>query len=80
VTIVNVKKQVLHVLSVCVCILGYPVCKVCAPYYVVICSLSGPSIFYHVSRKMQDFRKRSYWAWNVCFGFPYHFCLKHFSS
>ena len=61
VTIVNVKKQeVLHILSVCVCSLGYPVCKVCAPYYVVICSLSGSNSFYHVSRKMHDIRKRSY--------------------
>jgi hypothetical protein len=40
--IVAVEKQwVLHILSVCVCSLSYPSCKGRAPYYMVICDLSG---------------------------------------
>jgi len=48
VTIVAMEEQlVLHILSVCVCIcsFSYPTCKAHAPYYVVICVLSGSTIF-----------------------------------
>jgi len=33
---------------VCVCSLNYPACKARAPYYFVICGLSGTTIFFHV--------------------------------
>ena len=33
-----------------------------------------------LSHKWHDFRKKKlYWTQNVCFGFSYNFCLKHFS-
>jgi hypothetical protein len=48
VTIVTVdKQQVLHILSVCL----YPYLrsiKAHAPYYIVICSLSGCTIFFQI--------------------------------
>jgi hypothetical protein len=33
--------------SDCVCSLSYPACKAHAPYYIVICGLSGSTIFFH---------------------------------
>jgi hypothetical protein len=38
--------QLLRIL--CVCCLGYLACKAHAPYYTVICSLSGSTILLHV--------------------------------
>jgi hypothetical protein len=32
----------------CVCSLSYPACKAHAPYYIVICGLSGCTIFFHI--------------------------------
>jgi len=32
----------------CVCSLSYPACKTHAPYFIVICGLSGSTIFFHV--------------------------------
>ena len=31
-----------------VCILSYPACKALAPYYIVICDLTGSTIFFHI--------------------------------
>jgi hypothetical protein len=46
------KQQWLHILSVficvCVCSLSYPAFKAHAPYYFVICGLSGSNIFFHI--------------------------------
>jgi hypothetical protein len=33
---------------VCVCDLSYPACNGHASYYIVVCDLSGPTIFVHV--------------------------------
>ena len=47
VTIVAVEKQyVLRILSVCS--FSYPTCKAHAPYYIVICGLSGCTKFFHI--------------------------------
>ena len=46
VTIVVEKQSVRY--SVCVCNVSYPACKAHAPYYVVICGLSGSTIFSHI--------------------------------
>jgi hypothetical protein len=43
---------------VCACSLGYPASKAHAPYYIVICSLSGYTTFFHISYKRHDFRKQ----------------------
>jgi len=32
----------------CVCSLSYPVCNAHAPYYIVICSPSGSTTFFHI--------------------------------
>ena len=40
------KKQVLHILSVCVCSLSHPACKAHAPCYIVICGLPESTIFF----------------------------------
>jgi len=56
VTIVAMDKQeVIHILNVCVCVcvcvcsVSYPACKAHAPYYTVICGLSGFTIFLHIT-------------------------------
>jgi hypothetical protein len=48
-TIVAVEKlYVLHDMSVCVCSLRYPACNAHVPYYIVICGLSGSTVFSHI--------------------------------
>jgi len=47
-----------YVSSSCVYKLVYPVCKAHAPYYVVICGLSGCTVFSTLSRKWHDFREK----------------------
>jgi hypothetical protein len=39
-------KSITH--SEYVCSLSYPACKAHAPYYFVICGLSGSKIFFHI--------------------------------
>jgi hypothetical protein len=48
--------------SVCVCVcvcvgLSYPACKAHAPNYIVICDLSGSTIFLHPHKRC-DFREK----------------------
>jgi len=43
---------------VCVCNLIYPARKANAPYYIVICGLSGCTIFSTLSHKWHDFREK----------------------
>jgi hypothetical protein len=48
VTIFVVERQeLLHILSVCL-YPNNPARKARAPYYIVICGLSGPTIFFHI--------------------------------
>jgi hypothetical protein len=48
--------------------------------YVVICGLSGCTIFSTLSHKRHDFRdEKNYCTRNVCFDVFYNFCLKRFS-
>jgi hypothetical protein len=37
-----------YIYCVCVCSLSYPARKAHAPYYIVICGLSGCTIFVHI--------------------------------
>jgi hypothetical protein len=48
VTTVAVKSNKYYIVWVCVCSLSYPTCKAHAPYYIVICDLSGSTIFFHI--------------------------------
>ena len=46
---------------------------------IIICVLSGCTIFFHLPHKWHDFWKHMciYWTWNMSFDFLYRFCLKH---
>jgi len=37
-----------YIFKVCVCSLSYLACKAHVPYYIVICGLSGPTIFFFI--------------------------------
>jgi len=50
------KQQVLHIMTVCVCSLGYPVCNAYAPYYLWHVRLYN--IFSSLSYKWHDFRNK----------------------
>ena len=65
----------------CVCIftLRSPACNVHAPHYIVICGMSGCTLFFQtVSLKSMIFKKKkkNYWTQNVCFDFLYNFVWK----
>ena len=64
-----------------VCSFSYPARKAHAPYYIVICGLSGCTIVFSFISQMAPFSGRGgcYWTYNACFDFLYTFCLKHFS-
>jgi len=49
VTIVAVEKQQYYIPSACVCSLRYHAREAHTPYYIVICGLSGPTIFFNSS-------------------------------
>ena len=46
---------------------------------IVIGGLSRSEIFIHIISLKHHFRKKRFWAQNVCFDFLYNFCPKHFS-
>jgi len=45
--------------------LVFPACNAYAPYYIVICDLSGSTVFSTSSHKRQDFQKKRYSKLNV---------------
>ena len=66
-----------YIFWVCVCRLRYPAWKAHAPYCQTV---ACPALHYFptLSHNWHDFRKKRYWTYNVCFDFPYNFCLKDF--
>jgi len=52
------KNSKCFILWVCVCSLRYPACSAHAPYYIVICVLSHSTIFFTLSHKRHNFRKK----------------------
>jgi len=58
----------------------YLACSAHAPYYIVICVLSGCIIFFQIILKNTIFvrKKKKCWIQNVCFDFLYNFSLKIF--
>jgi len=59
----------------------YAACNQHAPYYIVVCVLSGCVIFIKIISKKKKGRifERNYWIQNVCYDFLYKICLKMFS-
>jgi hypothetical protein len=47
-TIVTVESNKCHMFQVCVCSLSSLACTTHAPYYIVICGLSGSTTFFHI--------------------------------
>jgi hypothetical protein len=43
--------------------------------HIVVCGLSGSTIFFQKKKKGKFFRRKSYWTQNVCFDFLYNFVL-----
>jgi len=41
--------KALSIIWVCVCSISYPAFKAHAPYYSIICGMSGSAIFFHIS-------------------------------
>jgi hypothetical protein len=62
------------------CSLSYPPCNANAPFYIVICGLSGCTTYFHISYKTIWFSEESSWTQNVCFDFVYNFWLKDYYS
>jgi hypothetical protein len=63
---------------VCVCSLSYPACKGHAPYYIVICGLSGSTIFYRIISQMALFSGKKLLNTKCVFWFSLHLLFENF--
>ena len=57
--------------------LSYPTCKALAPYYIVICGLTGSTMFFHIISNSRIFGDKLLSVQYVLI-FYKTFCLKHF--
>ena len=63
VTTFAVEKHKYYIFWTCTCSLSNRACKAHATYYIFICGLSDPTIFFPTpSHKRHDFRKENYWT------------------
>ena len=46
--------------------------------HIVICGLSGSTIFFHIISQTAGFSKKKVSGHKMCFDILYYFCLKHF--
>jgi hypothetical protein len=60
VILLPLKGHMCHIFWVGVCSFSYPTCN--APYCIVVCGLSGSTVFSHIILKRLDFRKKGCWA------------------
>ena len=61
------------------CSRSYPACKAHAPYYIVICGLSGSTIFFDIISYTVGFLENKLLNIKCVFGFSLQLCLKYFS-
>ena len=54
-----------YIFWVCVCSLNYLTCNGHTPYYIVICGLSGSTVFCHIISNGTIVEKKSFWTQNV---------------
>ena len=47
-TVTTEQQYVSHIMSACVCSLSYTACKLHVLYHIVICSLSGCTVLFHI--------------------------------
>ena len=81
VTICAVKSNKCYIWWVCVCSLSNTACKGHVPYYIVICGLSGSTVFFphYLIKGAILGGRRNYWTWNACFDLLYNSSPKYFS-
>ena len=61
------------------CSLTYPASNAHAPYYIVICGLSGCTTFFDIISQKAQLSNEKLLNIKLCFNFLYNFCLQHFS-
>jgi hypothetical protein len=70
-TIVAEESSMYYIFWVCVCSFGYTACNAHAPYYIVICGLSGSTVFFHLIPYCHVWPVRLYSS------FSHYFILSH---
>ena len=77
------KQYILHILILCVCVcvcsLIYRTYKEHEPYYISVCGLSVCNIFF-TSQTLQDFLKKIFRIYSMCFDSLCKYCLNHLLS
>jgi len=80
VTIVDVKKTINITYSARVFVsLVIQHAKAHSPYYIIICGLSGFTVYFHITSLTARFLEKKVIEYKIRFGFLYNFFLKYLS-